>query len=256
VTMELAVGAANGDWDMAFGEDGPQADLEVAAASLEAWGSAAHPFQEPPSEADAGSGGASGGVEPSANVSGTDPSQSHVNVESDGVRRVRRRLNVKTRPTEVDGNGAVAMEEEGGVDLLTRREAKAEAARHAAKRRRLQLERTAVEEKAADFVERRPHLLAWAEGGEEAPGGPHLADGPGFHPSHDVTLARTSGVAYCRVCAAWTRGLRTRLLRAPCAGVCRQKSLLRRLELDVEPCNGRIPSELKRPGARGSRGGR
>ncbi len=243
--MERAVGEANGDWDMAFSEEGPRADCVMADTSLEVWGSTAPPFQEPPSEADVCDGGASGEVVPSSYD------------EADGTRRVRRRICGKTRPTDAVLNRAVAVEEEGSADLLTRREAKAESMRHAAKRRKLLLERAAVEERAADFVEQRPHLLTWAEGGEgAAPDGPRSADGPAFHPSHDVTLARTSGVAYCRVCAAWTRGLRTRLLKAPCTGTCRQRSLLRRLELDVEPNNGRIPSELKRPGARGTRGGR
>jgi hypothetical protein len=254
--MEPVAGARNGDWGMSFGEDAPQVELETVDAYQEAGDPAAHPFQEPPTWADGLGGAVIEEAASSASGSGTAPRQAHEVGEADDARRVRRRLNGKTRPAEVDGNRTDAMEEDGNGDLLTRREAKAESARHAAKRRKLQLERAGVEERAARFVEQRPHLLAWGSGVEEEPGGQHLADGPVFHASHDVTLARTSGVAYCRVCAAWTRGLRTRLLKAPCAGVCKQKSLLRRLELGAEPCNGRIPSELKRPGARGSRGGR
>ncbi len=226
--------ARGSDWNAAFGEDGPLFVPETTSASQEARDPAAQPFLEPPAWTDGPLGEAA----------------------EEGERRVRRRLNSKTRPAEADEGFEVTVAAGGDSGLLTRREAKAESARNAAKRRRLQQERAAVEDLAERFVERRPHLLDGGVGEAAEPGVPHLAANPGFHESHDVTLSRATGVAYCRVCAAWTRGLRTRLLKAPCAGECRQKSLLRRLELGAEPCNGRIPSELKRPGSRGSRGGR
>jgi hypothetical protein len=249
------------------GRVGDSLDLAMDGAGEMEWTDEAdveanlqHPFDEPPGEKELTRGAQTYAAE---HLSGAASSSGHLaegDLE-DNERRVRRRLNVKT--SAPPGNAVVASpaiaEEDTAGDLLSRREAKAEAARHAAKRRKWAHDQEVVDERARNYVESHPSLLERA--GSAAAHQPdqsiELMNGPTIHISHDMAYARVTKVAYCRNCAAWTRGVKARLLKAPCVGVrVEQSSLLRRLELDVDPVLGRVPAELKRRGARGTRGGR
>ncbi len=231
------------------------------------------PFAEPPTEVDLlAAQGSELGWDAAEEAEGRDTHEQSMlhrglanDVQVDGMgdsevaategRRVRRRLNVKTKPHAV-GNQVTQGEDEG-VDsgLLTRREAKAESIRNAAKRRKWVNDQRAAEDAAIEYVESHPGLLTVPAEVQSQSGETHsdMLDGAVFHVTRSMAHARRTGVAYCRVCAAWTRGSRARRLKNECPGWCDQRSLLRRLELDIEPCQGRIPAELKRPGARGTR---
>ncbi len=188
-------------------------------------------------------------------VNGTAAATNAETDEDQLAKRVRRRLNTKTSPA------ATAYASSGGdtgvvEGLLTRREFRAEGVRHAARRRRIAAEQNLVVREACRHIERHVGLLASAG----APSGQASTDdwtmsGVAFHESHVIVYAGRSGIAYCRVCAAWTSGARAKNLKRACAGFCVQRGLLRRLSLGLAPLGVRIPAEWKRPGARGTRGG-
>ncbi len=195
-----------------------------------------HPFDEPP-------------MEPPPPLPETQGDGETVDRAGGLPRRVRRRLNAKVSPA------GTAYEQEAGQRLLTLREHRAEVARLAAKRRRTTTGRKATVEAAWSAIEgsvRAGHAIVGDDGdGNDCHNSLATAHGPLIHPTHDLRKAHNAEFVFCNVCAAWTSGMKARVLKWPCRGQTAQASLLRRLQLGVTPAPGaKILAPLRRDGRR------
>ncbi len=184
----------------------------------------------------------------------------------------RRRLTTKTCPSRAAEMGYPPTQSEEQCDdeegLVTQGAAAAARARIrercATHRRKVRAARS----RAWDLFSRQPDFVPTVESANVEVGGDvgDVESGPAApvpavpscwdaHASHEVA-APSPSLMYCRKCGAWSGGHRVRGLALPCRGAVGHKGNLRLLALGIAPVRGaRVPAELKRAGARGSRGG-
>ncbi len=184
----------------------------------------------------------------------------------------RRRLNTKTSPSRAAEMGyppTLSDEQcDDEVGLVTQGAAAAARARirercaiHRRKARAARSRAWGLFSRQPDFVPTDENTDTAAGGGVDAAEGSPVAPVPAVpscwdaHASHAVS-APSPSLLYCRKCGAWSGGHRVRGLASPCRGAGGHKGNLRLLALGIAPVRGaRVPAELKRAGARGSRGG-
>ncbi len=231
-----------------------------------------HPFDFPP-EDDELYGLHDGDDQPGSSGATSSGDPRPVTVQCDTrTSPLRRRLTGKTSPSRAAelGHAPRASGPHPVHELVTR-----EAARAARLRLR---EATGIHEgcvKKARYtawqaIRRQPELFSTSRDGDPAGGTTaelreshdvgaddgHIPLRWRAHASHDVAAAPGAQIVYCRRCGAWTTGERSSNLIRECSLRQGHKGNLRLLSLGIMPRRGaRVPPELKRAGARGSRGG-
>ncbi len=175
---------------------------------------------------------------------------------------VRRRITAKTRPSEAFGTyepastNRLASDTASANDLVTR-----EAAAAARKRIRaevaLHVKRAKATRTAAwRSVFHEPSAICSSAGAAQSSLPPENLSEWNVHASHRIRNAPGAEILFCECCGAWSRGLRTRGLAAPCRRSCAHSGNLRLLRLGIAPVQGaRVPDSVKKRGSRGTRGG-
>ncbi len=184
----------------------------------------------------------------------------------------RRRLTAKTCPARAAELGFPPHDAsaDGEGDFITREAASAARFRNreaaAAHGRACKSARTA----AWQSIRRQPEVASGqVHGGPVGDSDLHgedtntdVGDGPCVprrwmaHASHDAAAAPGAQIVYCRRCGAWSLGQKSMNLTRPCSMQAGHKGNLRLLGLGIAPRRGaRVPAELKKSGARGTRGG-
>ncbi len=254
--------------DNNYGGEGPEdyhddADLD---------GGSAHPFSLPPEEDEQGDlyvGELQDEAQRASSSGDPCPEARHGNT---GPAMPRRRLTGKTSPSRAAelGHSPHAADPQPGEGLVTR-----EVARAARCRQREAAEAHGRASKVARTtawlaIRRQPEIATVVHGEEptdqvaEDTDGVPVDGADGFHIphrwrahlSHDISAAPGAHLIFCKRCGTWSLGERSTNLMRPCTMKMGHKGNLRLLSLGIAPRRGaRVPAELKKAGARGTRGG-
>ncbi len=232
----------------------------------------AHPFDLPPEECELD--GLYDGRLPTdtQRASSSRDSCPEARHDSIGPTEPRRRLTGKTNPSRAAelGHLPLAAEPQSERELVTR-----EVARAARLRQREAAEAHSRASKVARTsawlaIRRQPEVAAGNR--YEVPTDQVAVDGVATpavctdncdiplrwmaHTSHDISAAPGAHIIFCKRCGAWSLGERSTNLTRPCTMKAGHKGNLRLLSLGIAPRRGaRVPAELKKAGARGTRGG-